>query len=72
MKKKFPEWWLQNRSIFALATEIRFVPKKIRKPLEILVNVLDAYLLYKGPLAPLADMGKGLETMLKDIEIVEE
>lgn len=71
MKTKLPEWWLNNREFFEMASKFPFIPKKIRRPIATIVAVLDGYLLYKGPLAPLADLGAGKRTRLEDIEVLE-
>lgn len=45
MKKKFPEWWAENRHFFEIASRLFFVPKKIKNVLRVLITTLDAYLL---------------------------
>ncbi len=43
MKKKFPEWWMENRHYFEMASRLFFVPKKIKRVLTTLVETLDFY-----------------------------
>jgi hypothetical protein len=43
MKKKFPEWWMENRHFFEIASRLFFVPKKIKKVLRELIETIDRY-----------------------------